>query len=996
MIKIFTMIAVLILCTQTAFSQTKTISGVVSDASGVPLPGTTILVQGTTNGTTADFDGNYTIQNVSATDILVFTFIGMKTQSIPVRDQTTINVTLTESAEALDEIVVVAYGTQSRAEVTGAISSVTSEALTAIPVATPEQALQGRAAGVSVTNSGSPGANPVVRIRGLGTPGNNTPLYVIDGVITGNLSGISNNDIESINVLKDASTTAIYGSQGSNGVIVVTTKKGKSGKPQLSFNTYTGFQNNSRRYDVLNTTQYLQYASDAFGIVPNRPEAIFRNNTNWQDEIFQTGVIQNYDFNASGGSANGNYRFSAGYFKEEGTVIGTGFERYSFRANSGFTFGRLRVGETMAISFNDQDPELSSGGRSLIEHAIKAAPYLPVYNPVNPGGFQGPSSPDDGQDAENPVRVQTLGDASNRTTAITGSLYAEFEIIEGLAFRSQLGLDYFTFNNDRFVPSYDDDDLGATHVQAEARITKNSGGGRTITFTNSLKYKKIIGDVHDLELLLLAERYDNTFDFTNAGSRNPISDEIDQLSDEQSSLSSGSFETQRIGYLGRLNYNYDQRYLFAASLRRDASSRFGKNNRWGWFPSLAVGWNLARESFLQESRFSTLKLRGSWGVVGNDNIPNYAFTSTLTTNFTYPIGGIAAVGTTANGLANPNLKWEETTQLNIGLDVGLLNEQITLSLEYYNNTSDDLLIGRSTPASLGFNNGFIIENVGSVENKGVELNLGYNDMEGDFTWAANLNLGTSKNEVKSLGLLDQFTGGNFENVDISRTVVGAPLFHFFGLETDGIYQNQAEVDAVFTADPSQTTVQPGDIRFVDQNGDGTINSEDRTIIGNPYPDVTYGLNIDGAYKRFDFNVFITGVAGNDVYNTNIYDLEGMPRLFNAGIGVLNRWTPENPSNTVPRAGGAPQNLAISDRFVEDGSYTRLRNVTLGYTFPNDVFGQEIVSKFRVYVSGQNLVTLTGYSGLDPELGNNSNTEFGIDRGNYPIPRTLLLGLQFTF
>ncbi|MBJ2173572.1 TonB-dependent receptor [Aureibaculum sp. A20] len=995
------MIALVMICTQSVLAQTKTVSGTVIDSDGMTLPGVTILVVGTSNGVTTDFDGKYQIEDVSATDQLSFSFIGMSTQTITVGDKTTINVTLLESAESLDEVVVVGYGTQSRAEVTGAIASIDSDELAAIPVATAEQALQGRASGVTVINSGSPGTSPVVRIRGLGTVGNNGPLYVIDGVITGSLAGISTNDIESVNVLKDASTTAIYGSQGSNGVVMVTTKKGKSGKAKISFNTSAGIQTVTQRYDVLNTQQYLQYASDAFGVVPASPSSSSGVNTNWQDEIFQDGLIQNYDLSVSGGNENSNYRFSAGILDQEGTVIETGFKRYSFRANSDFSVGKLKIGETMAISFNSQNPERQAGARSLIEHAIKMAPYLSVYNADNLGGYQGPNSSLDGQDSENPVRVQSLGNSLNKTTAITGSIYGEYEIIDGLKFRTQVGLDYYTYNNNSFIPSYNDDSEGATHTQTFALINKNSGVGQTVTFTNSLNYEKTIADVHNFDVLLVAEKYENTIDNTAAESRNPISDEVDQLSNESSALSSSSYETNRIGYLARVNYNFDGKYIFAASIRRDASSRFGENNRWGTFPSLALGWNMAKEDFMADTKFSNLKLRGSWGVVGNDNISNYLYSSTLTSDFIYPIGGAAAVGTTANGLANPDLKWEETTMVNIGLDFGLFNEKITGSIEYYKNTSDDLLMSRTTPVSLGFNVGTITENVGSVETTGFELNLGYNHYGEDFSWSANLNLGTSTNEVKSLGVLEEITGATFEQNDISRITVGESLFYFYGLETDGIYQTQAEVDAVFTANPGQTIVQPGDIRFVDHNGDGDITSSDRTIIGNPYPDVTYGLNLSADYKNWDLNMFITGVAGNEIFNTNIYDLEGMPRLFNSGTAVLDRWTPTNASNSIPRAAGAPQNVSISDRFVENGSYTRLKNLSIGYTFPEDTFGKGLFSNFKVYVSGQNLVTITDYSGLDPEIGsstviNNTAFETGIDRGNYPQPKTFLLGLQVTF
>lgn len=972
------------------------VSGTVSDQNG-PLPGVSIVVDGTSNGTATDFDGKYTLSNVSSNATLVISYVGFITQRISVNGQTTINILMAEDLQALDEVVVVGYGSQSRASVTGAISSIKTEEIAAIPVANAVEALQGRAAGVLVVNTGAPGTEPSVTIRGLGTFGNNAPLYVIDGVIVGNLSGISQNDIESINVLKDASTTAVYGSQGSNGVIIVTTKKGKKGVTQFTANVFTGFQSQNKRYDVLNTQQYLQFAQEAFGVVPTTPSSQSGVNTNWQDELYQSGIVQNYDFAVSGGSDKSSFRFSAGYSEKEGVIIETGFERFTFRGNSDFDLGRVKVGQTMSANFNTTKPEVGAGGRSLLEHAIKAAPYLSVYNPNNLGGFQGPNSAGDGQDAENPVRIMQLGDRLNNGFSLIGNIYATLEIIEGLEFKTQVGLDYFSSNNYAFTPSYNDDSLGATHSQNFANINRNRSSGQTIIFTNSLTYKKTIADAHNFELLLLAEKYENKFSSINGSSRNYITNDVIELSNQDSNLGSNSSEYNRLGYLARLNYNYEDKYLASGSIRRDASSRFGSNNRWGNFYSFSLGWNIAKEDFMSDSAFSTLKLRGSYGTSGNDRIGNYLYSATLTNNFTYPVGGVAVVGTTSAGLPNPNLKWEQTTQTNIGLDLGLFNEKITAALEYYVNTSDDLLLSVPTPTSLGINAGNQTKNVGSVETKGFELSLGYNDREGDFKWSANLNLGTSTNSAKSLGgTVTQLNGGGFEGENITRVVEGEALFHFYGLVMDGIYQTQAEVDAVFTANPSQTTVQPGDIRYKDLNGDGTINNSDRTIIGNANPDLTFGLNLDATYKNWDFNMFFTGLVGRDLMNTNIYDLEGMPRLFNAGVGVLNRWTGAGTSNSVPRAGGAPQNLSISTRYLEDASFTRLKNLTIGYTLPNDVFGKEMFSKFRIYVSGQNVFTITDYSGLDPEIASGSLFEYGIDRGAYPQPKTYLIGLQLTF
>ncbi|MCL7764722.1 TonB-dependent receptor [Polaribacter sp. Z014] len=990
-------IALVMICSQSMFSQSKTVSGSVKDNTGELLPGVSVVIKGTQKGVQTDFDGLFKIDNILPTDELVFSYIGMTGKTVLVGTSTKIDVVLMESSESLDEIVIVGYGKQSRTTVTGAIATVKSEDISTLPVTNAESALQGRAAGLTITNSGSPGSSPSVLIRGLGSVGNNSPLYVIDGVIVGNLSGISPNDIESVSVLKDASTTAVYGAQGSNGVVVVTTKQGKNGKGKLSFNTYTGFQTVTQRYDVLETIDYLKYAGE-LGVFPNRPLSTYKTNTNWQDEIFRVGIIQDYNLSYSGGTENSTHLFSGEYLKQEGTIIDSGYERYSFRANSSAKFGKVKVGESMSISFGKQNPERDEEGRSLIEHAIKSAPYLSVYNASNLGGFQGPSSSADGQDAVNPIRAQTIGNAINKSLGIIGNVYAEVEIMDGLKFKSQVGLDYYTYDNSSFKPSYSDDSVegSTTHAQNYAAITRNTGSGQTIIFDNSLTYNTTIADKHNIEALLLVEKYQGQNKNLNASSRNAVTDEVNQISNEDSSVSSGSSELNKIGYLGRINYNYDGKYIASASYRRDASARFGSNKRWANFYSASAGWNIAKESFMQDSHFSNLKLRGSYGTVGSDAINNYAYAPSLVQNFEYPIGGENAIGVTADGGSNQDLQWESKEIINIGLDAGLFNEKFTASLEYYQNTSDNLLINIPTVLSSGINAGVLPVNAGSVETKGFELVLGFNDYDGDFTWSANLNLGTSKNEVLSLGARDEITGSQYKlgGADVTRTIVGEPLFHFYGLESDGIYQNQDEVNAVFTANPNQVIVKPGDIRFKDLNGDGTINSDDRTIIGNPFPDVTYGLNLDAKYKNFDMSLFITGVAGNEIFNTNTFDLVGgSNRLFNVSQSYYNnKWSAANPTGTEPRILGAPQNNGISDRFVEDGSYTRLKNVSLGYTLPSEMF-EKYFSKLRVYVSGTNLLTISDYSGLDPEIGGG---EYGIDRGNYPQPKSILLGVQVSF
>jgi TonB-linked SusC/RagA family outer membrane protein len=997
----FAIIALLIISSQNIMAQSKTIQGIVTDPSGFPLPGAGVNVEGSQNSASTDFDGKYSLKGVNATDKITYTYVGLISQTITVGSKTIIDVTLVQSTQNLNEVIV-GYGTQKRTKVTGAISTVGAKDITAVPITNAESALQGRAAGVTVVN-GAPGSSPTVTIRGLATMGNSAPLYVVDGVLTGNLLGLSPNDIESMSVLKDASTTALYGSKAFNGVIMVTTKKGKKGPGKITFTSYVGSQTITKRYDVLNTQQYLQYAKDLGSDLTARAAEFGNTNTNWQDEIFQTGLMQDYNLSYSSGTENSTSRYSAGYLKQEGAIINTGFERYSFRSNNTQNVGRLSLGSSIGLSFNTTNPERNSGGRTLLEHAIKMAPYLPVYNANNVGGYQGPSAVD-GQDAENPVRIASLGYQKINGLSIIGNIYGELEIYKGLKFKSQVSLDYYTSKDHTFIPGYSD---GSAHNQPYSSTAEINSLGQTIVFDNSLTYKTTIAGKHNLEVLGVVTKIENKSENLTASSRYYISNDIDQLRLQDANLNSSNFEANNLGYIGRINYDYDEKYIFAVSGRRDGSSRFGANNRYGNFYSAAVGWNIAKESFMANSIFSTLKLRASTGTTGNDRIEDYIYSSSLAANYTYPFNGAAGPGVTLGRAANPDLKWESKNDRNIGLDFGLFDEKFTGSFEYFNNKSSDILFAVPLPASVGSaGGGTQVQNIADVKVSGYEVTLAYNDRKGDFTWSATANLGTSKNEVTGLAPgVSSVLGGpalvraGLEN--FSRLEVGQPLFYFYGYQTNGIYKNQAEVDAVFG--PGQTAVQPGDIRFVDRDGNKIINSGDKTNIGNPYPDFTYGLNLTAAYKKFDFNCFITGVAGNDVFNANTFDLQGMQRLFNASTDVLDRsivanGTVTNPSSTVPRALGASQNWSsASDRYVEDGSYTRLKNITLGYTLSGETF-DSYFSNIRFYISGQNLITITKYSGLDPEIARadaNANSA-GIDLGRYPQPKSVIFGLEVTF
>jgi len=751
---------------------------ILSGEDNTGMPGVNVVVKGTSIGTVTDIQGDYALEVPDENSILVISSVGFISTEVTVGNRTVIDVTLAPDVKALSEIVVVGYGTQKRAEVTGAIASVGADQIAEVPITSAEQALQGRAPGVTVVSNGTPGSSPIIRIRGLGTMNDNNPLIVVDGIIGARLEDLNPSDIESFEVLKDASTTAIYGALGANGVVLVTTKKGQKGAAKVSFDAWVGVQTQKKRFDLLNTDQYVQYATDLGNLqnpvaIPARitdPQyaSYLNNDTDWQDALFQDGIMQNYTIGVSGGNESSNFMLSAGYVDQQGVVTNTGFQRFNLRANSNFNIGKFQFGETINVAITEQNPYFNTGGRSPIEHTIKMAPYLPVYNPNNLGGFQGPLSPLDNQDAENPVRGLELDQRTNNGETMQGTIYGQYEIIEGLKIKSQAAFNYRNTLYENFVPMFDDaqNDGGGQHFRDRALITKNTTKSQSVIWTNSLNYTKTFAEKHNLEALLVYETQSSDWSSINASSNNEITDQINQLSLFEASLNSQLTEYRREGYLLRVNYNYDGKYILAASYRRDASSRFGANNRWGNFPSLAAGWRISEESFMSgSSLISNLKLRGSWGVVGNDRIGDYSYSATLTNNYNYSIGAgeALAIGTTAAGPASPDLKWEETTMINVGLDFGVLGDKLTLALEYYQNTSDDLLMYEPLPPSLGYHSPSLPRNVGSVETTGFEMTLGYNDAEGDFKWSANLNLGTSKNEVISLGNVESLQGGGFEN-----------------------------------------------------------------------------------------------------------------------------------------------------------------------------------------------------------------------------------------
>lgn len=1016
-----------IFSTTLAFAQAQTVSGVVTDdATGEPIPGVNILIKGTTTGTVTDIDGHYQL-NVPEEGTLVFSSVGFATEEIPVQGRSVIDLALVQDIQSLSEVIVVGYGTQERARVTGAISSVSSEEISELPVASVDQALQGKASGISVVNTGSPGVNPLVQIRGLGTVGNNNPLYVINGMPdnSGAINSINPNSIESIQILKDASAAAIYGSRAANGVILITTKKGTKGKTTISLDAYYGVQEAWRQLDLLNREQYIDYGIDLTEDTDAGIPARFNDlgeyanvETDWQDEMFRTAAIQDYNITISGGGDNSVFSLGGGYFDQEGIMLGTGFERYSFNANSEFTLGKVKVGETLILSRSTRKNEPFNGGRSQIEHMIKMVPYIPVRDEDRLGGFKGTDAVD-ASDPENPVLNALLRQNTDYNTKILGTAYASYEIIEGLEYKLLLGLNMNFGFNDQFTPRFQPSDTYSNNPTAD--VNQNRSTLISPLISNQLSFNRTF-DKHTINAVAVIEKQTSSFSNTGGAGETDLTDYLEVLSGlENPAIQGSKTEYALISYLGRINYDYAGKYLFSASVRRDGGSRFG-TEKWGTFPSFSAGWRLSEEPFLSDVTFlSDLKIRGSWGKAGNDAIGDYVYQATIDGQHPYILGGVLVPGYTLRSLANPDVKWETTVMTNIGLDLGFLNDQIRASVEYFNNETQDMLLSVPIPPSLGYDVAPVF-NVGSAVNKGFELTAGYYKFNGDFQWSLNGNISFVKNELTSLGIGNSITGLTFEGDNTTYAEEGQPIGYYQGWVVEKIFQSQEEVDQANASDGDASTpyqvaaTSPGDIKFKDLDNNGVINNDDRTNLGSYLPDFSYGLNASASYKNFDLSVFVQGVSGNEILNLNRYDLEGMTRLFNSGTAVLDRWTPTNTDTDVPRAVASDpnRNSRVSSRYVEDGSYLRIKNLTLGYSLPTNLlnaFGNGFISKVRLYVSSQNLLTITDYTGYDPEIGvrtdvvnnvnsgNPSNTptmNAGVDYGQFPQARTFIFGVQVGF
>ena len=969
------------------------VGGVVTDEiSGQPLVGVTIAVPGASKGTVTDFNGKYTL-NASQTDRqLRFSYTGYNTVTVDINGRTEINVALGEDNDVLNEVVVVGYGTQRKSDLTGSVSSLRGRDLTKIPNSSAEQALQGKVAGVQVSStSGAPGSTPVIRVRGVGTFNNASPIFVVDGVILDNISFLNSADIESMEVLKDASATAIYGSRGANGVIIITTKIGRSGdsRPVYSFSAEYGVQHLAKKIDLLSGKEFGAYVNDISTGTYNNLDAL--PNTDWQDQIFRNAPMGNYQFSMSGASEKQQYYLGIGIFNQQGIIEKSDFNRLTVKMNNTYKLSKsVRIGNNLTIA-----PYQQSNAPNVTYAAYRAQP---VINPFNP----------DGSYAEVPGVGNPLADIaytnnSSRGVRSVGNMFGEVDILKNLTFRSSFGIDFGYAESRAFTPVF-----YVSPQQLNERNDLNIGNFRNSNWLweNTLNYSFDRGEQHHFDMVAgytmqqLRSRI-----FTVAG-ENIISEEenlwyINGNNINPNSVFHGVDPNQNyslLSYLFRANYTYKNRYLFTATFRRDGSSKFIAENRWGNFPSFAAGWNIAEEDFMDRFKaINTLKLRASWGQIGNEKI-SYLDQYALIINGANAIFGTSEAtipGSTFGKNGNPDIRWETTTQTDVGLEIGLFESKITAEFDYYHRQTDDILVELSTPGYTGNGQGVKVRyNAASVLNQGLEFNVVYNGRAGELKYRIGALGSTVNNKVLSVGgssgvdstLVGGFLG-NGQSVTLSKE--GLPIGAYYGYQVTGIFQNQAQLDAT----PHESIAGVGDLIYADLNGDGKINTFDRTYIGSAIPKFIYGFNTEFNYKMLDLSVDFQGQLGNKLYNGK----EAVrPDLYNFESHTLNRWTGEGTSNTEPRATTGGYNWVTSTRFVQDGSFLRLRSVTLGYTLPEKTLQRAKMQSARVYLRGTNVWTLTKFTGYTPEIGSADVLSAGIDYGVYPISAIYSAGVNITF
>ncbi len=991
-----------------AYNQTLEVSGNISDENGLPLSGVTVYQPETNNGVISDFDGNFIINNITVGTDLEFSFLGFIDKTVKVNN-IFLKVVLSEDLESLDEVVIVGYGTQKKKELTGAVSIVSSQTIEDLTPTRVEQALQGQVSGVNITSqSGSPGSALNIRIRGISTNGDNRPLILVDGNVIEDLSVVSPSDIETITVLKDA-TAGIYGVRAANGVVLITTKSGKlNSELKLDVNIYGGFQNTTRELRALNATEYGLLINESFAA--NGQDLVYTNvselgkGTDWQNEVFQNALILNQDFTLRGGTKKSTYALGSSLLTQDGIIGGdkSNFTRYNTRLsfnteifkNLNFKSGLIYTGTRRKVL-----PENSLG--SVLFNALNNSPVLKVKDETG----QYTISEGLGNEVINPIAQ--IENTFNKTNVekLSGNFGLNYKFLNHFSAESNIQFNYAKVEGEFFNPvAFYGSGKVFNRDRSEYSETKNTFND--YTFDAVINYENTINDNHNLKVTIGTSVFKTEGEFSGS-----IGFDIPGNSNENASLENATditnfyplgnptFDSRLLSYFGRLFYNYKEKYLFSAIIRRDGSTKFGPENRFGYFPTASAGWVLSDESFLENAEaISFLKIRSSYGILGNDRIPDYRYVSLLNGQGEYVINGELVVGIAIGALSNPQIKWEQQQSFDIGFDARLFNNQVTIAADYFDRKTKDLLLIPEISGTLGGSapgSGAPIINGGDVRNSGFEFQIGYNhQVTDDLSFSLNYNFTTLENEVLSVdNSLGYISGGSFGigQTDVARMEVGLPIGYFNGLKTNGIFQNQAEVDA----HPSQVALgaiaQPGDLRFVDVNNDGLIDENDKTNIGNPIPDITMGFNVTLDYKNFDFQMYLFASIGNEL----VRNYERNLSLTNRTIYDLGRWTGEGTSNEVPRVTtGATSNAVFSDYFVEDGSYLRAQNMQIGYSFPKSKLDKIGVDKLRIYTSVSNAFTLTKYRGYDPTASSGNPIGGGFDNGFYPTPRTFLLGVNF--
>jgi len=1017
--------------------QQKGLKGIVNDPSGQALHGVTVKVKGTNRATSTDQNGNFLFENIELNQIIEISLLGYNVLEWRIQNYGLQQITLQPQVRGLDEVVVVGYGTQLKRDLTGAVDQISGKELRNMPVRNATEALQGQAAGVQITSTGgSPGTPPAVRIRGIGTVNDNNPLYVVDGLPQADIGWLNPNDIQSMEVLKDASATAIYGSRAANGVIMVTTQKGSQGGDKLSnligFDTYFGFQNPVKVYDMMNAKEFMEYknlANTNAGLSPyfteaNKQEVLkfLRSNngneegTNWWKEVNQkSALIQNYDISVSGGMKDLSYRTSVNYLNQEGIIKGSNYDRISFRTNIEHNLRSwLKLSANIGIVSEGRGNVLeNSPGFNTAFIAFVADPISPVYrnNLTDIPGFLKDAlfldkidvnnpwsyySPILMTNKENPV-AQTAIYEKNRWKgkAIKGGGSIDVKLTDWLKFRSNLGLDLATGVSNSFAPKYY---LNGNQFNSDATVGAYNSKTDYYVWENTLSFEKKWNDHHFTALLgTSAEQW--SFESSGASKQGFVSNAPSQWIIDAGTInpqaSGTKWESALNSYFGRVFYSYKNKYMLTGNFRYDGSSNFGTDKKWGAFPSISVGWNFADEDFVKDINWlSRGKLRASWGNIGNQNIGRGAYLTTYSGNQGYYYYGnyVPQLSGGSNYFGNTNIQWEKTEQLDVGVDLSFLQNKLEFNIDYYKKDTKGMLLTVPLPNYLGYSNS-PWTNAGSVRNMGLEFAVKYHNKIGELGYSVGANASTFKNRVLSLGGGEPIPGGGWISYTTTLTEENMPIGYYYGFKTNGIFQNQTEVDQ-----SGQTGAVPGDLRFVDINGDGIINSSDRTYIGDPFPDLSYGFTLGTDYKNFDLKVLAQGTIGNDIMNIVKIDMKSGVGWYNAPKELLTEaWSPGNSSQSQFKISSSNQNnLQISDWLVEDGSYLRIKSIQLGYSLPSYTLDRLQLKGLRVWAGAYNLFTFTKYSGLDPEIGNSSPLNMGVDQGYYPVAKSWMLGLNLSF